>query len=62
MWESPRVEGKAGQKGLEQVTSRRPDEAVVTSASTRQDVAKDSLVTEGVSRPPISTNRTQKRI
>ena len=28
----------------------------------RQDVAKDSLVNEGVSRPPNSTNRTQKTI
>ena len=37
-----------------------PDEGEVTRVSTSRDVVKESLVTEGVSRPFNSTNRTHE--
>ena len=52
---------KARQKGLEHVTWARR-EAEASRVSTRRDVAKDSVVAEGVSRPPNSINTTQKTI
>ena len=60
--EKPREEGESRTVGLEHGTWARPDEAEATRVSTKREVAKVSLVTEGVSRPLNSTNRTQKTI
>ena len=58
--ERPRIEGDCRTERLEHVTWARREEKA-NRVSTRRDVDKDSLVTEGVSRPPNSTNRTQKQ-
>ena len=58
----PRVEGQSRTEGTWSRDLGMTKRAEATRVSTRRGVAKDSLVTEGVSRPPNSTNRTLKTI
>ena len=54
-----RIEGEDSMEGLEHITWALR-EAEATRVSTRRDVTKESLVNEGVSKPPNSTKRIQK--
>ena len=60
--ERPRIEREGRTEGLEKVISARSDEAESIRVSTRRDWLKGAWKEKGVSRPPNSTNRTQKTI